>query len=105
MISAVTLIGNITFALGVLQAPSLCAYIVVFQTIYFVPQCGTEPGSGNLLISLFFLVADADIIIAALGKAEFMTSDWIKPGAAVIDVGINAVDDPTSKKGYRLVGT
>jgi 5,10-methylene-tetrahydrofolate dehydrogenase/methenyl tetrahydrofolate cyclohydrolase len=48
---------------------------------------------------------DADIIIAALGKAEFMTGDWIKPGAAVIDVGINAVDDPTSKKGYRLVGS
>eukprot|EP00983_Pelagomonas_calceolata_P083053 1156072-Pelagomonas_calceolata.AAC.4 len=46
--------------------------------------------------------SDADIVIAALGKAEFMTGDWIKPGAAVIDVGINAVDDPTSKKGYKL---
>lgn len=43
-------------------------------------------------------------MIAALGKAEFMTGDWIKPGAAVIDVGINAVDDPSAKKGYKLVG-
>ena len=33
-----------------------------------------------------------------------VTGEWIKPGAVVIDVGINAVDDPTSKKGYRLVG-
>ncbi|KAF5841485.1 tetrahydrofolate dehydrogenase/cyclohydrolase [Dunaliella salina] len=50
------------------------------------------------------ICADADIVIAALGKAEFMTGDWIKPGAAVIDVGINAVDDKTSPKGYKLVG-
>ncbi|MEW5301965.1 MAG: hypothetical protein WDW36_004788 [Sanguina aurantia] len=48
--------------------------------------------------------ADADIVIAACGKAEMVTGDWIKPGAVVIDVGINAVDDPTTKKGYRLVG-
>lgn len=47
--------------------------------------------------------AEADIIVAALGKPEFMTGDWIKPGAAVIDVGINAVDDPGSAKGYKLV--
>jgi 5,10-methylene-tetrahydrofolate dehydrogenase/methenyl tetrahydrofolate cyclohydrolase len=33
-----------------------------------------------------------------------VTGAWIKPGAAVIDVGINAVDDPTAKKGYKLVG-
>lgn len=46
----------------------------------------------------------ADIVIAACGKAEMVTGAYIKPGAAVIDVGINAVDDPTSKKGYKLVG-
>lgn len=46
----------------------------------------------------------ADIVIAACGKAEMVRGDWIKPGAAVIDVGINAVDDPTAKRGYRLVG-
>ncbi len=46
----------------------------------------------------------ADIVIAALGKAEFLTGDMVKDGAVVIDVGINRVDDSTTKKGYRLVG-
>ena len=50
------------------------------------------------------ICAEADIVIAACGKAEMVTGDYIKQGAAVIDVGINAVDDPTSKKGYKLVG-
>lgn len=50
------------------------------------------------------ICAEADIVIAACGKAEMVTGAWIKPGAAVIDVGINAVDDLTAKKGYRLVG-
>lgn len=50
------------------------------------------------------ICAAADIVIAACGKAEMVTGDYIKPGAAVIDVGINAVDDATTKKGYRLVG-
>lgn len=49
-------------------------------------------------------VVDADILIAAVGQAEIIRGDWIKPGAVVIDVGMNAVDDPTSEKGYRLVG-
>lgn len=47
---------------------------------------------------------NADILIAAIGRAEMITGDMIKPGAAVIDVGINRVDDPTAKRGYRLVG-
>jgi 5,10-methylene-tetrahydrofolate dehydrogenase/methenyl tetrahydrofolate cyclohydrolase len=46
----------------------------------------------------------ADIVIAACGRAEMVQGDWIKPGAVVIDVGINAVDDPSAKRGYRLVG-
>lgn len=50
------------------------------------------------------LCAEADIVIAACGRAEMIKDDWIKPGAAVIDVGINAVDDPNAKRGYRLVG-
>ncbi len=50
------------------------------------------------------VVREADILIAAVGRAEMVKGDWIKPGAAVIDVGVNAVDDPTKKKGYRLVG-
>lgn len=46
----------------------------------------------------------ADILVAAIGKAEFVTRDMVKPGAVVIDVGINRVDDPTKPKGYRLTG-
>lgn len=46
----------------------------------------------------------ADILIAAIGKANFVKGDWIKEGAIVIDVGINQVEDASRKKGYRLVG-
>jgi methylenetetrahydrofolate dehydrogenase (NADP+)/methenyltetrahydrofolate cyclohydrolase len=46
----------------------------------------------------------ADILIAAIGKAEFVTADMVRPGAVVIDVGINRVDDAARPKGYRLVG-
>jgi methylenetetrahydrofolate dehydrogenase (NADP+)/methenyltetrahydrofolate cyclohydrolase len=46
----------------------------------------------------------ADILIAAMGVAEFVKPDLVKPGATVIDVGVNRVDDPTTKNGYRLVG-
>ncbi len=46
----------------------------------------------------------ADIVIAALGRPESITGDMIRPGAVVIDVGISRVDDPTDKRGYRLVG-
>ncbi|MEL6635541.1 MAG: tetrahydrofolate dehydrogenase/cyclohydrolase catalytic domain-containing protein [Bacteroidota bacterium] len=46
----------------------------------------------------------ADILIAAIGIPEFVTADMVKEGAVVIDVGINRVDDPTAKRGYRLVG-
>jgi len=46
----------------------------------------------------------ADILIAAVGRPEMVKADWVKPGAAVIDVGINRVEDPTAKRGYRLVG-
>lgn len=47
---------------------------------------------------------EADIVIAAIGKAKFVQGSWLKPGCVVIDVGINAVDDPGSAKGYKLVG-
>jgi methylenetetrahydrofolate dehydrogenase (NADP+)/methenyltetrahydrofolate cyclohydrolase len=46
----------------------------------------------------------ADIIVAALGRPEFVKADMIKPGAVVIDVGITRVDDPTAKKGFRIKG-
>ncbi|MCP5097352.1 MAG: bifunctional methylenetetrahydrofolate dehydrogenase/methenyltetrahydrofolate cyclohydrolase FolD [Chloroflexi bacterium] len=46
----------------------------------------------------------ADIVVAAIGWAEMIKGDMLKPGVAVIDVGINRVDDETRKRGYRLVG-
>jgi methylenetetrahydrofolate dehydrogenase (NADP+)/methenyltetrahydrofolate cyclohydrolase len=50
------------------------------------------------------VVRQADILIAAIGKPKYVRGDWIKPGATVIDVGINRVEDSTAKNGYRLVG-
>ncbi len=47
---------------------------------------------------------EADILIAAVGRPEMVKADWVKPGAYVIDVGSNKVDDPTTEKGYRWVG-
>jgi 5,10-methylene-tetrahydrofolate dehydrogenase/methenyl tetrahydrofolate cyclohydrolase len=46
----------------------------------------------------------ADVLVAAVGRAEMVKADWVKPGAVVIDVGVNRVDDATRKSGYRLVG-
>ncbi len=46
----------------------------------------------------------ADVLIAAIGRAEFVTADMVKPGVVVIDVGINRVPDATKKTGYRLTG-
>ena len=50
------------------------------------------------------ITRQADILIVAIGKPEFVTGGMVKPGAVVIDVGVNRVDDPSKKQGYRLVG-
>ena len=50
------------------------------------------------------LTRQADVLIAAIGKAGFVTADMVKPGAVVIDVGVNRVADATKKSGYRLTG-
>lgn len=49
-------------------------------------------------------VKRADIVVAAIGKAEWVQASWLKQGAVVVDVGINAKDDASKKLGYRLVG-
>ena len=49
-------------------------------------------------------VGQADVLIAALGKAQFVKGEWVKPGAVVIDVGTNYVPDDTKKSGQKLVG-
>ena len=48
--------------------------------------------------------AVADILVAAVGRAEMVRGNWIKPGAVVIDVGVNRIEDPEHPKGSRLVG-
>ena len=50
------------------------------------------------------LTRQADVLIAAIGRPEYVTADMVKPGAVVIDVGINRVPDATKKTGYRLTG-
>jgi 5,10-methylene-tetrahydrofolate dehydrogenase/methenyl tetrahydrofolate cyclohydrolase len=47
---------------------------------------------------------EADVLIVAIGRPEMVRGDWVKPGAYVIDVGINRVEDPSKERGYRLVG-
>lgn len=55
-------------------------------------------------VDLPAMARQADILVAAIGKPEMVTADMVKPGAVVIDVGINRVADPLAKGGYRLVG-
>jgi methylenetetrahydrofolate dehydrogenase (NADP+) / methenyltetrahydrofolate cyclohydrolase len=50
------------------------------------------------------ITRQADILIAAIGRAHFVTAEMVREGAAVIDVGINRMDDPSRERGYRLVG-
>ncbi|MCY3945741.1 MAG: bifunctional 5,10-methylenetetrahydrofolate dehydrogenase/5,10-methenyltetrahydrofolate cyclohydrolase [Anaerolineaceae bacterium] len=50
------------------------------------------------------LVRQADVLIAALGRPLFVQAEWLKPGAAVIDVGTNRVEDPSSERGWRWAG-
>ena len=50
------------------------------------------------------ITRQADVLIAAIGRANFVTGDMVKEGVTVIDVGINRVEDSTKKRGYRLVG-
>lgn len=54
--------------------------------------------------NLSAITRQADVLIAAIGRPEFVTADMVKPGAVVIDVGINRVPDPSKKTGYRLTG-
>ncbi len=55
-------------------------------------------------VDLPSITRQADILVAAVGSPRMITADMIKPGAAVIDVGVNRVEDPTAKNGFRLVG-
>ena len=50
------------------------------------------------------IVRQADIVVVAIGKQGFLTADMVKPGAVVIDVGIHRIEDPSSPKGYKIMG-
>jgi len=50
------------------------------------------------------ITRSADVVVAAIGRAEFVRAEHVRDGAVVIDVGINRVDDPSVPRGYRLVG-
>ena len=50
------------------------------------------------------ITRQADILIPAIGRPEFITADMVKPGAVIVDVGIHRMPDPTRKQGFRLVG-
>ena len=70
----------------------------------------TYPGNSTVTVAhsrtknLKEICLQADILIAAIGKTEFVTEDMVKEGAVVIDVGINRVDDASRERGYRLTG-
>ena len=55
-------------------------------------------------VDLPSILSKADIVVAAIGRANFVQGEWLKEGAVVIDVGINSVPDSTRQAGYRLVG-
>ena len=70
----------------------------------------SKPGNATVTLchsrtkNLRDICLTADVIVAAIGKPKFVTADMVKPGAIIIDVGINRVDDATRKSGSRLVG-
>jgi methylenetetrahydrofolate dehydrogenase (NADP+)/methenyltetrahydrofolate cyclohydrolase len=70
----------------------------------------TNPGNATVTMvhsrtkNLKELTLQADILIVAIGKPEFVTADMVKEGAVVIDVGIHRIEDTTKKSGYRLLG-
>jgi methylenetetrahydrofolate dehydrogenase (NADP+)/methenyltetrahydrofolate cyclohydrolase len=65
---------------------------------------GTVTICHSATVDLPAITRQADVLIAAIGRAGFVTPEMIRPGAVVIDVGINRVPDPAKKSGYRLTG-
>ncbi|GBF88914.1 hypothetical protein Rsub_01413 [Raphidocelis subcapitata] len=55
-------------------------------------------------VDMASIVREADVVVAAAGQAQMIKGSWIKPGAIIIDVGTNPIDDASRKLGYRLVG-
>lgn len=83
---------------------------IVGRPMSILMSAATNPGNCTVTLchsrtqNLADYTRSADILIVALGKAEFVTGDMVKEGAVVIDVGITRVEDATAKNGYRLKG-
>lgn len=83
---------------------------IVGRPMSILLSAASDPGNCTVTIchshtrNLKELCLQADIIVAALGKPEFVTADMVKEGAVVIDVGITRVEDPTKKSGFKLKG-
>jgi len=83
---------------------------IVGRPMSILLSANTQPGNCTVTIchshtkNLKEICKEADILVAALGRPEFVTADMVKEGAVVIDVGITRVEDPTKKKGFSLKG-
>lgn len=83
---------------------------IVGRPMSILLSANTNPGNCTVTLchsktkDLSTICRTADILVAALGKAEFLTGDMVKEGAIIIDVGITRVPDPTKKAGFRLLG-
>ena len=84
--------------------------LIVGKPVALLAMARTEWANATVTVchsqtaNLPALTRQADVLIAAIGKAEFVTADMVKPGAVVIDVGMNRVPDATKKTGFRLTG-
>ena len=83
---------------------------IVGKPISILLSANTNPGNCTVTIchsqttNLKEICLQADIIVAALGRPNFITADMVKPGAIIVDVGITRVTDPTKKRGYSIKG-
>ncbi|MBL0136176.1 MAG: bifunctional methylenetetrahydrofolate dehydrogenase/methenyltetrahydrofolate cyclohydrolase FolD [Chitinophagaceae bacterium] len=83
---------------------------IVGRPMSILLSANTQPGNCTVTIchshtkNLKEICKEADILVAALGRPEFVTADMVKEGAVVIDVGITRVEDTTKKKGFSLKG-
>jgi hypothetical protein len=77
---------------------------VISQCVHHQRRPGPRVSVCSGMQDIEAVVKQADIVIAAAGKACLVKGAWLKKGAIVIDVGTNAMHDPSKKSGYRLVG-
>jgi methylenetetrahydrofolate dehydrogenase (NADP+)/methenyltetrahydrofolate cyclohydrolase len=83
---------------------------IVGRPMSILMSASSNPGNATVTLchsrtkNLKEITLQADILIVALGRAEFVTEDMVKPGATVIDVGITRVKDDSKKSGYALKG-